>query len=34
MKQMEQYKNEQQDLLTPDFYTDSLGDILDLLEQC
>jgi ribonucleotide monophosphatase NagD (HAD superfamily) len=33
LKQLEQYKNNEQHLLIPDFYTDSLGDLLDLLEQ-
>lgn len=34
LKQLEQYEKDQNNILIPDFYTTSLGDILDLLEQC
>ena len=34
LKQLEQYKNYEQHLLVPDFYTNSLGDMLDFLEEC
>ncbi|KAK4011231.1 glycerol-3-phosphate phosphatase [Daphnia magna] len=33
LKHLEQYKHDEQHILMPDFYTDVLGDILDLLEQ-
>lgn len=33
MKQLEQFKKDEKHELIPDFYTDCLGDMLDLLEQ-
>ncbi len=34
LKELEQYMSEQKYQLIPDVYTNSLGDMLDLLEQC